>query len=62
MQVQAVCEAVLVELAGAFATGGVGGSLEQWAGVVSSLQEVIDVASAAQDGAIVRLAAIEPEV
>ena len=38
------------------------GSLEQWAGALGSLQQVIDVASAVQDAVIVRLAAIEPEV
>ncbi|MEO5608598.1 MAG: hypothetical protein ABIQ61_13670, partial [Ornithinibacter sp.] len=40
---------------------GVGGSLEGWAGAVADLQRVIDVASAAQDVAIVALAAIEVE-
>ena len=38
-----------------------GGSLEGWAGAVGDLQRVIDVASAAQDAAIVALAAIEVE-
>ena len=61
VEVQAACGAALVELSGAFATTTVAGSLEQWAGVVGSLQRVIDVASAAQDAAIARLAAIEPE-
>ena len=37
------------------------GSLEQWAAAVGAAQRVIDVASAVQDAAIVRLAAIEPE-
>ena len=50
------------ELAGAFPTTQVGGSLAQWAGVLGSLQQVIDVASAVQDAVIVRVAAIEPEV
>ena len=61
VEVQAACGAALVELSGAFATTTVAGSLEQWAAVVGSLQRVIDVASAAQDAAIARLAAIEPE-
>ncbi len=61
VEVQAACEAALVELSGAFATSGVSGSREQWAGVLGSAQRVIDVASAVQDAAIARLAAIEPE-
>ncbi len=61
VEVQAACEAALVELSGAFATSGVSGSREQWAGVLASAQRVIDVASAVQDAAIARLAAIEPE-
>src|SRR6187431_2500190 len=61
VEVQAACGAALVELSGAFATSAVAGSLEHWAAVVGSLQRVIDVASAAQDAAIARLAAIEPE-
>ena len=39
----------------------VAGSRAEWAAAVGSLQRVIDVASAAQDAAIARLAAIEPE-
>ena len=62
VQVQAVCEAVLGELAGAFPTTQVTGSLAQWAGVLGSLQQVIDTASAVQDAVIARLAAIEPVV
>ena len=37
------------------------GSLEEWAAAVGAAQRVIDVASAVQDAAIARLAAIEPE-
>ena len=37
------------------------GSREEWAGAVGELQRVIDMASAAQDAAVVRLAAIEAE-
>src|SRR6188472_4012803 len=61
VEVQAACGAALVELSGAFATTAVAGSLEQWAAVVGSLQRVVDVASAVQDAAMARLAAIEPE-
>ncbi|MBD3785085.1 MAG: hypothetical protein IE926_19430, partial [Micrococcales bacterium] len=38
------------------------GSVEEWSAAVGELQSLIDVATAAQDEAIVRLAAIEPEV
>ncbi|WP_101397002.1 HNH endonuclease signature motif containing protein [Phycicoccus duodecadis] len=38
------------------------GSQEEWAQALGELQAVIDTATAAQDAAIVRLAAIEPEV
>ena len=62
VEVQAVCEVVLGELAGAFPTTQVTGSSAQWAGVLGSLQQVIDTASAAQDAVIARLAAIEPVV
>ena len=62
VEVAAVCESVLGELAGAFPTTQVCGSLAAWAAVLGSLQEVIDTASAAQDAAIVHLAAIEPAV
>ncbi len=61
-EVAAVCESVLGELAGAFPSTQVSGSLAAWAAVLGSLQEVIDTASAAQDAAIVHLAAIEPAV
>ena len=62
VEVQAVCEVVLGELAGAFPTTQVTGSSAQWAGALGSLQQVIDTASAAQDAVIARLAAIEPVV
>ena len=40
----------------------VSGSVAGWAGAIGALQQVIDVASAAQDAAMARLAAIETEV
>ena len=52
-----------VELLGRVVCPGVvAGSRKDWAGAVSDLQRVIDVASAAQDAAIVRLASIEAEL
>ncbi|WP_200934510.1 hypothetical protein, partial [Nostocoides sp. Soil756] len=42
--------------------GEVRGSQEEWAHALGELQAVIDTATAAQDAAIVRLAAIEPQV
>ncbi len=59
--VQAATEVAMAALAGAFATASVSGSRAEWAAAVGSLQQVIDVATAVQDAAIVRLAAIEPE-
>ena len=59
--VQAATEVAMAALAGAFASASVSGSRAEWAAAVGSLQQVIDVATAAQDAAIVRLAAIEPE-
>jgi hypothetical protein len=38
------------------------GSVEEWAEAVGELQVLVDVATAAQDAAIVRLAAVEPEL
>lgn len=38
------------------------GSVAEWAEAVGDLQALVDVATAAQDAAIVRLAAIEPEL
>ncbi|HET6967972.1 MAG TPA: HNH endonuclease signature motif containing protein [Ornithinibacter sp.] len=61
-EVQAACEDAVAALAGAFAGSTVAGSRLEWAGVVGSLQRVLDVAAAAQDAAIVRLAAVEAEV
>ena len=51
----------MAALAAVLQPSGVAGSRAQWAAVAGSLQRVVDVASAAQDAAIVRLAAIEPE-
>ncbi|HYN68567.1 MAG TPA: hypothetical protein VES93_16920 [Ornithinibacter sp.] len=61
VEVVAVCESVLAELAGAISTSALTGSREEWAAAVTAAQRVIDVASAVQDAAIARLAAIEPE-
>src|SRR6478609_1883623 len=61
VEVVAACEAALLELGDAFASSEVTGSLEEWAAAVGAAQRVIDVASAVQDAAIARLAAIEPE-
>src|SRR6476659_9665233 len=61
VEVQAAGDAALLELGDAFASSDVCGSLEQWAAAVGAAQRVIDVASAVQDAAIARLAAIEPE-
>ncbi|WP_143598390.1 HNH endonuclease signature motif containing protein [Phycicoccus duodecadis] len=49
-------------LTDALSPGEVRGSQEEWAQALGELQAVIDTATAAQDAAIVRLAAIEPEV
>ena len=38
------------------------GSVEEWSAALAELQSLIDVAVAAQDEVIVRLAAIEPEL
>ena len=57
----AAADAAVAALSAVLVPSGVAGSRSQWAGVVGSLQRVIDVASAVQDAAIVRLAAIEPE-
>ncbi len=61
VEVRAACESALAELAGAVPTSDVLGSREQWSAAIGAAQRVIDVASAVQDAAIVRLAAIEPE-
>ncbi len=60
-EVQAAAQLALAALPGAFATTSVSGSRAEWAAAVGSLQQVIDVATAAQDAAIVRMAALEPE-
>ncbi len=60
-QVVAGADAAVAALTAVVVPSGVAGSRSQWAGVVGSLQRVIDVASAVQDAAIVRLAAIEAE-
>ncbi|MGB7817850.1 MAG: hypothetical protein WBL35_03835, partial [Ornithinibacter sp.] len=60
-----VCDAAVVALEAlgrALSPSAAVGSREEWAGAVSDAQRVIDVASAVQDAAIVRLAAVEPEV
>ncbi|PKW25644.1 hypothetical protein ATL31_0442 [Phycicoccus duodecadis] len=49
-------------LSDALSPGEVCGSQEEWAQALGELQAVMDTATAAQDAAIVRLAAIEPEV
>ena len=61
VEVQAACESALAELAGAFCDSAVVGAVQEWAEVVGAAQRVLNAASAAQDAAIVRLAAIEPE-
>jgi hypothetical protein len=59
--VRAACDTALGDLARASDTSAVAGSREEWAGVIGCLQQVINAASAAQDAAMARLAAIEPE-
>ncbi len=60
-EVDAAAQAAVGALMTVLAPSGVAGSRAGWAGSIGSLQRVIDVATAAQDAAIVRLAAIEPE-
>ena len=60
-EVQASADAAVAALSTVLAPSGVAGSRAEWAGSIGSLQRVIDVATAAQDAAIARLAAIEPE-
>ena len=62
VQVQAACESALGALVDAFAQGAVAGSREEWAAALGALQQVVNVACAAQDAAMARLAAIEPEL
>jgi hypothetical protein len=59
--VVAAADAAVAALTAVLEPTGVAGSRAEWAVVVASLQRVVDVASAVQDAAIVRLAAIEPE-
>ncbi len=60
-EVNAAAQGAVAALSTVLAPSEVVGSRSEWAGAVGSLQQVIDVATAAQDAAIVRLAAIEPE-
>ncbi len=60
-EVQASADAAVAALSAALDPSAVTGTRAEWAGAVGSLQQVIDMATAAQDAAIVRLAAIEPE-
>jgi len=63
VEVQRACEVALAALsAGLPSSAVVSGSVAGWAGAIGALQQVIDVASAAQDAAMARLAAIETEV
>jgi hypothetical protein len=61
VQVRSASESAVSALAEAFSASAVTGSREEWAAALGSLQQVIDVATAAQDAAIAQLAAIEPE-
>ena len=60
-EVEAAAGAAVAALSAVLSPSGVAGSRAGWAAAAGSLQQVIDVATAAQDAAIVRLAAIEPE-
>ena len=60
-EVQASADAATAALRAVLAPSSVAGSRQEWASAVGSLQQVLDVAAAVQDAAIVRLAAIEPE-
>ena len=63
VEVQRECEVALAALTRAVpSSAGVTGSVAEWVGAIGALQRVIDVASAAQDAAMARLAAIETEV
>ncbi|MFL6169147.1 MAG: hypothetical protein ACJ711_05700, partial [Ornithinibacter sp.] len=61
MEVRVSADAAVAVLRAVLCPSGVVGSRAEWAGAVGSLQQVIDVAAAVQDAAIVRLAAIEPQ-
>src|SRR4051812_749884 len=60
-EVEAAADAAVAALSAVLAPSDVSGSRQEWAAAAGSLQQVIDVATAAQDAAIVRLAAIEPD-
>ena len=60
-EVEAAAGAAVAALTAVLEPSAVAGSRGQWASVAGSLQRVIDTATAAQDAAIARLAAIEPE-
>src|SRR5688500_11689061 len=60
-EVEAAAGVAVDALTAVLEPSGVAGSRGEWASVAGSLQRVIDTASAAQDAAIARLAAIEPE-
>ena len=63
VEVQRECEVALAAVTRAVPSSAVvSGSVAEWAGAIGALQRVIDVASAAQDAAMARLAAIETEV
>ncbi|GAA4407885.1 hypothetical protein GCM10023168_24450 [Fodinibacter luteus] len=59
---QTASENAVSALSDAFTESAVTGSVAEWAAAVGALQRVVDVASAAQDAAIARLAAIETEL
>ena len=61
-QVQAACERAVHALADGLDPTGSSGSLSEWASAATAAQRVIDTATAVQDAAIARLAAIEPEL
>ena len=60
-EVEAAARVSVAALSAVLEPSALAGSRGQWASAVGSLQRVIDTASAAQDAAIARLAAIEPE-
>ncbi len=60
-EVQAAADAAVAALSAVLAPSSTVGSREGWAAAAGAAQRAIDVATAVQDAAIVRLAAIEPE-
>ena len=60
-EVEAAAGVAVAALSAVLEPSAVAGSRAQWASVAGSMQRVIDTATAAQDAAIARLAAIEPE-